>query len=38
VSFLDLGLVLKERIEGGEWVLIGILGLRVLGGFKLRIH
>lgn len=39
-NFLDLGLglVLKEEIEEREGLVNGILGLRVLGGFKLGIH
>jgi hypothetical protein len=38
MNFLDLGLVLKEEIEEREGLVNGILGLRVLGGFKLGIH
>lgn len=39
VSFWNLGLVLKLKIEGRDGFLIEMLGLmRVLGGFKLDIH
>lgn len=39
MSFWNLGLVLKLKIEGRDGFLIEMLGLmRVLGGFKLDIH
>lgn len=38
MNFLELSLVLREEIDEREGLVNGILGLRVLGGFKLGIH